>query len=54
MKIEDFAKVVANALEVSAQAHPVRTDVSHVVRKATLHVMDKDQVLWRVVVEEPI
>lgn len=53
MKNDEFAKLVAEALEVGAQAHPVRVDVDRLLTKATIHVLDRDQVLWRVMIDEP-
>lgn len=53
MDQKSFARVVADALEVSAQAHPVRVEVDKILRQATIHALDKDQVLWRIAIEDP-
>jgi hypothetical protein len=53
VKNEEFAKLVADALEVAAQAHPVRIEYDRLMGESVIHVLDRDQVLWRVQVANP-
>lgn len=53
MNNREFGKVVADALEVGAQAHPVRIEEDTILRRTIIHALDKDQVLWRIEIRAP-
>jgi hypothetical protein len=53
VRSEEFGKLIADALEVGAQAHPVKVEYNRLMDRTTIHVLDKDEVLWRVQIEEP-
>lgn len=53
MRSEEFGKLIADALEVGAQAHPVKVEYDRLMNRTIVHVLDRDQVLWRVQIEEP-